>query len=267
MTLTASSGQETNSISKKMPSVQRQLTKNYSGLARFYDILLGNGFANRASENFDHLRRYYGLRPDSAADVACGTGTFILYLSSLGIRRIYGVDCSAEMLRIALDKNKANEACFLLQDFHSLCLPEPVDLITCNFDSLNYMLTEKDLLLALRRFHANLAPRGVLYFDIISFHQPWNARRPFQERRTWAGGEFWRRMHLDPRNGRQISLICMRLGNRIYLEEHHQRAYPIEVMVALLKQAGLNLVESRDFYTRQPVNRQTRRIIFVAQKV
>jgi ubiquinone/menaquinone biosynthesis C-methylase UbiE len=250
-----------------MPPEQRKLIKNYSGLARFYDTLLGDGFSTRASKNFDHLRRYYGLRPKSAADVACGTGTFILYLSSLGIPRIYGVDCSPEMLRIALKKNRANGACFLLQDFHSLCLPEPVDLITCNFDSLNYMLTEKDLLLALRRFHANLAPRGVLYFDIISFHQPWNTGRPFQERRTWAGGEFWRRMHLDPRNGRQTSLICIRLGNQIYFEQHHQRAYPLKVMIALLKMAGLSLVESKDFYTRQPVNRQTRRMIFVVQKV
>ncbi len=54
------------------------------------------------------------------------------------------------MLALAIAKNRDNQARFFCQDLKNLRLPEPVDLITCNFDSLNYLLTTDDLLRALR---------------------------------------------------------------------------------------------------------------------
>jgi hypothetical protein len=87
------------------------------------------------------------------------------------------------MLAIAIAKNRGNGVRFYRQDFHSLCLPEKVDLLTCNFDSLNYMLTAQDLLLALRCIQTNLAPGGLLIFDLISQYQPWHGNRPLLENR------------------------------------------------------------------------------------
>jgi SAM-dependent methyltransferase len=243
------------------------MTVPYAGLARVYDAMLGNRFFSRARRNFERLRRRYGLHPQSAADVACGTGSFVRYLSCLGVQRVFGVDCSAEMLCIAMAKNRGNSVRFLCQDFHSLRLPEPVDLITCNFDSLNYLLSEGDLLLALQRFYANLAPGGVAIFDLITLQQPWGGSRPLEERRIWPGGEFWRRMHLDPRSGLQTSLVHIRLGGRTYRERHRQRAYPFGMIGPLLRRAGFGVLEAGDFYTWRAVNSQTRRIVVVAQKL
>jgi SAM-dependent methyltransferase len=170
------------------------------------------------------------------------------------------------MLRIAITKNRNLDARFLRQEFHNLRLPEPVDLITCNFDSLNYLLSEKDLLQALQRFHANLAPRGILIFDMITRRQPWQGNRPLLERRTWPGGGFRRRIHLDPRTGLQTSDVEIRLNGRAFRERHRQRAYPWHVIQRLLRRAGFRLLETRDFYTWKEIDRRTRRITFVAQK-
>lgn len=238
----------------------------YAGLAHVYDALLGERFFARARRNFERLRRRYRLQPRSAADVACGTGSFVRYLKSLGVSQVYGVDRSAAMLRIALQKNRGNGARFLRQDFNHLQLPNAVDLITCNFDSLNYLLSEGDLLRALQRFYANLAPGGILIFDMITPQQPWSGEAPLQERRVWPGGEFWRRMYLDPRMGLQTSLVRVRLGDRTYRERHRQRAYPYDVIRKLLRLAGFDLLDAGDFYSQQAISLRTRRVVVIARK-
>jgi SAM-dependent methyltransferase len=237
----------------------------YTGLSKVYDALLGDRFFARARANFERLRQRFGLRPASAADVACGTGSFARYLNSLEVPRVYGVDRSLEMLRLAAAKNHGKSVRFLHQDFHSLRLPETVDLITCNFDSLNYLLSEADLLRALQRFEANLIPGGWAVFDLITKSQPWGSQ-PLREHRVWPGGEFWREMQLDPRSGLQNSLVRVRLGKRVYRERHHQRAYPLSAVERALLQAGLSLVEARDFYSWGVVCGQTRRVVIAARK-
>lgn len=250
----------------RLPIGQAQAAP-YAGLAQVYDALLGERFFARARGNFERLRRRFGLQPRSAADVACGTGSFVRYLGRLGLRRLYGVDRSADMLRIAITKNRGNGARFLLQDFHRLRLPLAVDLITCNFDSLNYLLDAGDLLRALRRFHANLAPGGTLIFDMITRQQPWGGGRPLVERRVWPGGGFWRRMRMDPRTGLQESLVRVRLGGRTYRERHVQRAYPWPLVRLCLRRAGFALLAAEDFYTHGEINRRTRRVLVAARKV
>jgi SAM-dependent methyltransferase len=242
------------------------MTTPYAGLAKVYDALLGEHFFARARRNFERLQRRYRLQPRSVGDVACGTGSFVRYLKNLGVSHVYGVDRSAAMLRIALQKNSGNGAQFLHQDFNHLQLPEIVDLITCNFDSLNYLLSDGDLLRALQRFNINLAPGGVIIFDMITRRQPWSGGTPLQERRVWPGGDFWRRMYLDPRTGLQTSLVRVRLGDRTYRERHRQRAYPYRVIWSLLRRAGFGLLEVSDFYTQQAVSPQTRRVVVIAQK-
>src|SRR6266545_3192894 len=112
----------------------RRAAAPYATLAPLYDALIGARFFPQLRGAFERLVRRYGVRGDSAADIACGTGAFVRYLCRRGVPLVYGVDRSPEMLRIAIVRNQSNSARFLLQDFAALRLPRPVDLITCNFD-------------------------------------------------------------------------------------------------------------------------------------
>jgi ubiquinone/menaquinone biosynthesis C-methylase UbiE len=115
----------------------RQTVTPYATLAPLYDALLSDRFFPQLRTTFEWLVRRHGIRFASATDVACGTGTFVHYLREHDVPVVYGVDRSSEMLRVAIQKNLGNGARFLLQDFATLQLPQPVDLITCHFDSLN----------------------------------------------------------------------------------------------------------------------------------
>jgi SAM-dependent methyltransferase len=199
--------------------------------------------------------------------VACGTGAFVRYLCERGAAVVYGVDRSPEMLRVAIAKNQGAGARFLRQDFATLQLPQPVDLITCHFDSLNYLLTSHDLLQALRRFRANMNPGGHLIFDMITGQPAWPAPRPRVERLTTSGLTVERVTRWDARCDLQTAQVSISRNGHSHRERHVQRGYPVAAVVGLLAQARLALLGVHDFQTLGRVTTWTPRAVYVAQAV
>jgi SAM-dependent methyltransferase len=237
----------------------------YAALAPLYDALLGDHFFPRLRRAFERLVRHYGLRFALVADIACGTGAFVRYLCEWGAPVVYAVDRSPAMLRVAVAKNWGNQARFLLQDFATLQLPQPVDLITCNFDSLNYLLTAADLLRALRRFQANLKPGGHCVFDMITDQSPWPGPQPHVERVTGPGVIFVRVTRRDLQRGIQTSVVAISRNGRLHQEIHVQRGYPVAVVAGLLAQARFTLLGVHDFHTLGPALPRTRRVVYVGR--
>jgi SAM-dependent methyltransferase len=247
--------------------ISGQTVTPYTTLASLYDALLGNQFFPQLKRNFEWLVRRYRIRFASAADVACGTGIFIRYLRQRGVRKIFGVDRSSHMLRVATSRNRDNGVRLFQQDFSALQLPQPVDLITSNFDSLNYLLTPRQLFQALQQFHRNLRPGGHLIFDMITPRQPWRGSQPRIERMRLNGIMFWRRMHIDPRTGLQESLVRITRNGQTEQEIHYQRAYPLGLTVDSVQRAGFRILGIHPFVHLGPVTAHTRRVIFIARKV
>ena len=146
-----------------------------------------------------------------------------------------------------------------------LQLPQPIDLITCHFDSLNYLLTSDDLLQALRRFRANLNPAGHLIFDMITDRPPWSGPGPRVERVTGTGGSIVRVTRRDPRRGIQTAQVSISQNGRSHWEIHVQRGYPVAVVVGLLAQTGFALLGAHDFQTLGLATTWTPRAVYVAQ--
>ena len=128
---------------------------------------MGDAAAPVIRRCFERSRRHYDLRFSSAADVGCGTGTFLLHLARL-CDGLYGVDRSAEMLAQARRKLAGANVTLLQQDLRRLRLPRPVDLITCMFDTLNYLTTAAGVQEALESARENLRNGGSLVFDVIT---------------------------------------------------------------------------------------------------
>jgi SAM-dependent methyltransferase len=237
----------------------------YSGLASLYDALLGDRFFPKVQRTFERLVRRYAIRFTSAADVACGTGTFVRYLCERGVPIVYGLDRSPEMLRAAIAKNRGTIARFFRQDFAILQLPQPVDIITCHFDSLNYLLTTEDLLGVFRRFHANLNPSGCAVFDMITDRWPWKGQGPRVERATGEGVSLVRVTRWDRRRAIQTASVSISRDGHAQREVHVQRGYPVAVAGRLLAQSRFLLVGAHDFGTSGPVTRRTPRAVYVAR--
>jgi SAM-dependent methyltransferase len=106
-------------------------------------------------------------RVESACDLACGTGTTALLLAGRGIK-MFAVDLSPVMCRLAWQKARriGLPLRVLRADMRAFRLPEPVDLVLCEFDALNHVPSKADLALVASAVAEALRPGGHFYFDV-----------------------------------------------------------------------------------------------------
>jgi len=148
----------------------RRLTPDipiYSTFARHYDQLIGDNLFPAIRDSFEECRQRFNLRFESAADIGCGTGRFLCHLLRDGIP-LFGIDASPAVLRIAARRLATHGVPLLCQDMRKFHLPCRVDLITCNGDTLNYLLSVQDLTRTLSRCKEQLNPGGYLVGDFLS---------------------------------------------------------------------------------------------------
>ncbi|HOV70017.1 MAG TPA: class I SAM-dependent methyltransferase, partial [Clostridia bacterium] len=113
----------------------------YEGLAYCYDRLAEYDYGAWA----DYLIEMSSDR-STILDAACGTGSLTIELAKRG-KKIIGLDISPFMLDVAAKKAlKAGVKIeFIQQDIRKMKLHSPVELIISTCDSLNYILSPKDM--------------------------------------------------------------------------------------------------------------------------
>lgn len=220
----------------------------YSGIAGIYDSVLGNAMAPYIRKSFDHCVSAYHIRFKSIADIGCGTGTFLAHLPRKyhHVAKI-GVDKSPAMLRIAKRRNAGNNARFICQDITRLRLPKNVDLITCNGDTLNYLLTPTRLNDTFNACYRNLNDGGHFVFDLIAGgKRQGNAGTTVQDMTLGNIRSIWT-VSTDFSKGLSVANIVTFLpkndGSIItnVRELHAQRWYGIPLINRLLNQAGFTI--------------------------
>jgi SAM-dependent methyltransferase len=105
-----------------------------------------------------------GLQGRRLLDVGCGTGKSFLSMLPRGWHAV-GCDVSAAMLDLA--RQKAGDAVRLeIADMRELPCFGEFDLVWALDDAINYLLSVEELEAALRGMRINLAPSGLLLFDV-----------------------------------------------------------------------------------------------------
>ena len=135
----------------------------YEALAVSYDRLTNDVDYEATVDFYYEILKQEGLKPRTAVDLACGTGSVTAILARKGLQ-VIGVDMSEEMLTVA--SQKAGEAWFICQSLQQLRLPKAVDMAVCALDSLDYITDPKDCQEAIRRTYKYLNPGGIFIFDV-----------------------------------------------------------------------------------------------------
>ena len=217
-----------------------------------------------------------------AWDLACGTGQFSYRLQQRGMT-VTAVDHSPEMLAIAEERARAKglEVTFICQDMRQLELPYTYDLVISLCDSLNYLLEEEDVALALEGAAGALKPGGHLIFDVNTAHK----LAAVYGHHTYAAdlGHFayiWENEYQPDTQLCYMDLVFFVpadqkgpakageapvLFERLY-ESHVERAYPPEALRELIAGAGLELVGEYADLTLAAPGPATQRITFHCRK-
>jgi SAM-dependent methyltransferase len=138
----------------------------YDAIASAYDLFTADYDYGTWLTAIERLARAHGLSGRRLLDVACGTGNSFMPLLHRGYD-ITACDISKRMLDHARAK-----ACARARLHHADMCELPMlgefDLITCLDDALNYLPDEDALRRALVGMRANLAPAGLIVFDVNS---------------------------------------------------------------------------------------------------
>jgi ubiquinone/menaquinone biosynthesis C-methylase UbiE len=143
----------------------------YKEFAYVYHLGPYTAFSLRMAELLPTVLEKLGCRPQSMLDLACGEGSFAISQAQMG-KNVTGVDASPRMLQIA--RIKAAEQGVKVQwvemDMRNLDFSSSFDLVTCWFDSLNYLLELADLEKTFRGVEKALKPGGLFIFDMNTIY-------------------------------------------------------------------------------------------------
>ena len=242
----------------------------YHALAASYDRLTQDVDYEATVQFYEQILEREGLKPRTAVDLACGTGSVTALLAARGLE-VVGVDLSEEMLTVACQKasEQENPPMFVCQSLQELRLPRGVDLAVCALDSLDYILDPEDCKEAIRRAYKVLNPGGIFIFDV---NTP-------QKLRAMDGQVFidedddvfcvWRGEFDDATNICSYGMdLFQRQGENWErsFEEHREYAYSQEQLVGFLKAAGfvrIRVYADRKF---EAPSENEQRIYFSARK-
>lgn len=220
--------------------------RTYEAYAPVYDVFTAHYDYDGWLADLILLLERYGLHGRHLLDVGCGTGKSFLSLLPCGWQ-VTGCDISSSMLELA--REKAGEAVKLSRaDMRALPAFGEFDLVWALDDAVNYLLGVEELTSALAGMRDNLAPTGLLLFDVNTLHA---YRTFFAETETvereghrlvWRGlaepdaepGSICEsRLEIDPDKPQSDGTECI----------HRQRHFTEAEVRAALERAGLQCLD------------------------
>lgn len=244
----------------------------YTGFAEVYDIFMDNVPYEEWAEYLHGILKEYGIVEGLALELGCGTGNLTMRLAEKGYDMI-GVDGSAEMLQIALDKKNETgyDILYLLQDMREFELYGTVRAVVSVCDSVNYITEPEELGRVFSLVNNYLDASGIFVFD---FNTEYKYREVLGNQTIAEDREessfIWDNYYDEEQrvNEYELTLFIREEDGRYgkYQETHFQRAYTLEEIKMLIEQSGLEYVTAYDAYTRNPPGERSERISVVARE-
>lgn len=244
--------------------------KVFDKIAYYYDKLMENIDYEGWVDYFIKLCELFKVAPKKILDVGCGTGNPTRYLVERGYE-VTGIDSSEKMLEVAKNKFKDKKNVkFLKMDMRRIELDEKFDAVFSFFDSMNYLLDEKDMKACFRGVYKVLKEKGTFIFDMNTYYslkEIWDNSVTTKEvdnifsiwRNTWDEKKRISTLHL---------LLKVKEGEKSNLieEVHRERAYFPEEIENMLLRTGFRKVFFFDFKTFKDIEENTIRMVIVALK-
>ena len=241
----------------------------YEAMASVYDIFTAHYDDELWIGELVAALERNGLSGERLLDVACGTGKSFLPMLDRGWE-VTACDISPAMLAGA--RAKVGEAVPLsVADMRGLPEIGKFDLVWALDDSINYLLSEDELLKTLSGMGTNLAPGGLLLFDVntlvayrSSFAETFVVERAGR-RLVWRG-----QTASDVEPGSICEAVLEEDGGPTKTHKHRQRHFADAEIRSAVTRAGLTLIDVYGLYTdgilRQPLDERAHtKAVYIAR--
>lgn len=268
----------------------------YTDFARVYDTFMDETPYEEWCAFLTEILKEFGIERELVLELGCGTGSLTELLADAGYDMI-GVDNSEEMLNVAMEKRtrakrgKAGtgrdekDILYLCQDMREFELYGTVRAVVSVCDSLNYLLTEEDLLTTFKLVNNYLDPHGIFVFDFntVYKYEEIIGDTTIAENREECSF-IWENFYHEEEQINEYDLtIFVREDKhtadcekgqeeerglfRRFTETHYQRGYTLSQMKDLLEAAGMEFVRALDADTKGAVTEESERVYVIAKEV
>lgn len=243
----------------------------YSAFADIYDEVMRDVDYESWAEHAITLSKRVREECRTVLDVACGTGTLAIELARRGYT-VTGVDRSQQMLKRA--EQKAHEqdlavsfAQASMERMKSFRTKETFDLVTCLYDSLNYVLEEDSVADFFQQINGVLNPGGVLIFDVTTEYNLLHNFAGYTFAENFDTASYIWENEYDI-----LSKICTSKVTMFYrkhsayhkqVEYHRQKVFTNDSLKRMLREAGFEVHGLFHNMTELPPKQKCERIHFV----
>ena len=137
-------------------------------------------------------------------------------------------------------------------------------------DSINYITEEDDLLQVFKLVNNYLDIGGLFIFDLNTEYKYRQIGDATIAENREEGSFIWENNYYeeDMINEYDLTLFIRGEDGRYdrYMENHLQRAYPLDRVKELIEEAGLEFVTAYDAFTREPVKAESERVYVIARE-
>ena len=251
------------------------MSKIYNQFASVYDRMGADHHSLRMCDYTMQLFKRFRIQGKQGLEICCGTGSALKYFADRGYSMV-GIDQSAEMLASA--KKKAGKSVRLIKT----TLPElkindranrrplEADFALSYYDSLNYLLSARELQLTFAQVARHLKPGGWFIFDMntpLALKNIWGNN-------VWGGALddlcwIFRHSYDDANILATVRLTFFERQGRSWRrfdETHTERGYTTAHMRKLLRAAGFTVKAIYKCYTFDRADEKTNRICVVTRR-
>jgi ubiquinone/menaquinone biosynthesis C-methylase UbiE len=233
----------------------------YERLSQVYDLGWG-GFAEQYRGLVDRILVECGIKEARILDLACGTGILAMSLARQG-HIVRGIDVSPKMIAVARSKTGGMPyVSFEVGDMTKFVVRGEFDLVTCTFDSVNYVLNIDDVEAMFVRVAASLEKAGRFVFD-SNTRQLYVSIGTGTEKKELGGQSFVHKWSYNRLRNEATTTFEFADGSK---EIHRQRPYDLSELSPVLGRAGLRAVETWSRFDRSPYDALSARLFCVAEK-
>jgi len=246
---------------------------SYCDFAEFYDVLTEDVDYSSQAKYLINLLCENGVGSGILLDLACGTARLSIPLANAGFD-VIAVDESEDMLSCAkakLEQSGTSGVMLLHQGMQELELYGTIDASVCMLDSLNHLEDFEQVKKTIANVSLFMNPNGIFIFDVNT---------PYKHREVLGDNTFviekdnlfcvWQNEFYEEENTVDITLdFFYNIGGK-YNRTNQQiteKAYDINELCLLLSQTGFEVIAIYDDMSKNPINEESERAVFVARKV
>lgn len=240
--------------------------------AHVYDIMMDHISYEDWAVYIKKLLKQANIESGIILELGCGTGKMTRLMAAQGYDMI-GIDTSEEMLSIAreLGDGEKDKILYLCQDMREFELYGTVSAVICVCDSMNYMLTEEDLIKVFRLVNNYLDPGGLFIFDYDTQYAYEEVMGDTTVAMNREEGSFiWENTFYQDEMINEVNLtLFLPQENSLYQkheETHIRKAFSVTQIRRMLMEAGMEWVVAYDELTEDAPRAESERIYIIAKE-